>query len=292
MRSEITGKILSLKDFEAMLRLGQMYEGLVEHIGYVFWKSESVYFIRVNPEERFGQPKYREINIYDAVVRTALSLYSTQYPAISHNSVVIKIRHRLNVMPKEDLKNANPEMYRLFYGVEAEIMGNTWARDATRMNRVKIVRDAVAIPYIQGVSASEMCSKVYDGVNSTAGVLDGVGVINLPKWFSYGQTAITIAKDIVDGEYFDAAGHVLLAVCPYSFVLDIGKAMYDTDYMQEGMRRNFSQHFDYYKHLYCIAVKEEDPAAIEKYSKEMKHYERLVEKCCKNLNINIENYGN
>lgn len=40
MRSEITGKILSLKDFEAMLRLGQMYEGLVEHIGYVFWKSE------------------------------------------------------------------------------------------------------------------------------------------------------------------------------------------------------------------------------------------------------------
>lgn len=261
MRSEITGKILSLKDFEAMLRLGQMYEGLVEHIGYVFWKSESVYFIRVNPEERFGQPKYREINIYDAVVRTALPLYSTQYPAISHNSVVIKIRHRLNVMPKEDLKNANPEMYRQFYGVEEEIMGNTWARDATRMNRVKIVRDAVAIPYIQG----------------------GVGVINLPKWFSYGQTAISIAKDIGDGEYFDAAGHVLLAVCPYSFVLDIGKAMYDTDYMQEGMRRNFSQHFDYYKHKYCEALEKNNKSAIREFSEKMIHYEELINECCKKL---------
>ena len=55
-------EIKKLPEFEAMVNAGNTtYTGLVEGIGYVYWTTETLYFIRTNPEQLWAIPKYQQI---------------------------------------------------------------------------------------------------------------------------------------------------------------------------------------------------------------------------------------
>lgn len=91
-----------------------------------------------------------------------------------------------------------------------------------------------------GTSVAE---KVWGAFDTTTDALDAVGVIKLPKWFSVGKTAVTICNDLSNGEYLDAAGTLILSLTKYGFLLDIGTAIINTEYMQTGMARLYAQEY-------------------------------------------------
>lgn len=218
--------IMSLADFEASIGMGETYTGLVDILGYVYWTDEEVYFIHLNPEERLAQPIYQQIPL----------------PYFGHNKckpVITKVFKRLNIMPKDELMRWNYDMYYQVFGIIEEMQKYTIVADATRVHKI------IKMPYSVarqkgGTSAAEKAWKTFD---TTTDALDAVGVIRLPKWFSVGKTAVTICHDLSNGEYLNVAGTLILSFSKVGFLLEIGTAVYKSDYMQFKMGQCDAEEF-------------------------------------------------
>lgn len=258
-------EIMDLNEFQAMLNKGQFYTGLVEQLGYVYWTDEIVYFIRTNPEELFGKPRFQQIPV----------------PYSYHNSqlVVSKVRKVMHIMPKEELRKYNFDMYFQFYGVIEKM--NNYFCETDAISDYRKIGSSTKIKNI-----SEL-NNIIENVNTTTGYLEEAGILSLPKWVSLVQKGVicfSIYQDVSDGNYVDAAGKILSEFNPYSTWIDIGKAIMNSDHMQFKLARLYAK--DYleavaghrrWSAIYDQAAKKNNYDLKRKCRKEMDHYGRIAD---------------
>ena len=102
-------EIKKLPEFEAMVNAGNTtYTGLVEGIGYVYWTTETLYFIRTNPEQLWAIPKYQQI----------------PFPYFQRKDAIIETKtlHTLHVLSKDELLKLDYDAYYAFYGIVEEML--------------------------------------------------------------------------------------------------------------------------------------------------------------------------
>lgn len=264
--------ILDLDEFKALIKKGHPYTGLVEMLGYVYWTDEIVYFVRINPEELFGVPKFKEVPI----------------PYSFHNSqpVISKIRKVMHILSKDELRRYNFDMYFQFYGIIEKMNKHVCETDAISNYR-KIGSNSISDRNI----ISE-ASDVVGSLDTVTGWLEDANVAKKPKWIKYlqrGVTVLSIYQDIRNEQYIDAAGKVLSEYNPYSTWIDIGKAILSSDCMQFRLARLYAKE-------YLEAVAEHKKWSIIQEQAKKAKKSGLYRDCAKKLDeysdIAQENYVN
>lgn len=220
--------VISIADFEATIRGGNRYEGLVNGIGYVYWENHEIYFIQTNQNKPFEYPVYQQIkNPWFGFDRT--------------KKVHTKTLYTLCVLSRQDLMKYNRDMYGFYYRpiIETEKAMKAFVRDATRVERPIILAD---IPHKQSYETNIVAAKRVWGVFDTAtDVADELGLLSKPvsKYLSIGKTVVNVVDNVSNGKYIDAAGNVIMSCvdCSIGLYIDAGVAIYKTDYMQRQIAR-------------------------------------------------------
>lgn len=274
-------EIKKLSEFEAMLNAGNTtYTGLVEAIGYVYWKKETLYFIRINPEERWAIPKYRQI----------------PFPYFQKKGAIIetKILHTLHVLSKNELMKYDFDAYYAFYGVMDEMMKLIQPTDAIKSNKI------IVPILIKAGGAKERNDRgngilsVGSQINNQIGVpLDVVNTLIDNKYVGKigdGLSLVSIIDDVNKGEYWSAAGDVLLfaagktKLSPYLTAISLGTWMYETDLMQRRLAERYAKDWKEYNNRYEIEYRKDKNSDATKKYRELKDKSitRFVE-CMKRL---------
>lgn len=277
-------EIMRLPDFEAMVNAGNYtYTGLVEDIGYVYWEKQVLYFIRTNPKDIWGTPKYQHIPIPCFQKKDA--------------EIVSVILHKLHVLPKEELRKQDFDAYYAFYGVIDEMMKLVHQRDATRVDKpmpsFPVINSRVTG---QGNSRQNGLLALGSQINNQVGApLETMNMLMENKRLGQigdGLSLISIADNIDKGEYWSAAGDVLLFVAgktklnPYLTALNFAGWMYNTDLMQEGMAQVFASEVLKYMRLCEIEEAKDSPNynRLRRYKEKMNANWENFEKCRARLN--------
>lgn len=272
-------EIKKLPDFEAMLNAGNTtYTGLVEAIGYVYWTTETLYFIRINPEERWAIPKYRQI----------------PFPYFQRKDAIIETKtlHTLRVLPKIQLMKHDFDAYYAFYGALDEMMKLIQPTDVIKKDK------AMPLPLIKAKGAEQGNDKK-NGIlslgsqinNQIGSPLDAVNMVMDNKQIGKigdGLSLISIIDDVNKGEYWSAAGDALLfaagktKLSPYLTAISLGTWMYHTDLMQ---RRLAESHAKEYKSLERKLKRNITLNEKAKIKKEMAYHWNEFKKCVDYLEI-------
>lgn len=284
-------EIKNISDFEAMLNAGNTtYTGLVESIGYVYWTTETLYFIRTNPEERWATPKYRQI----------------PFPYFQRQDAIIETKtlHTLHVLPKNELMKYDFDAYYAFYGALDDMMKLIQPTDAIKRERV------MPAPIIK-VTKAEKGSDVENGIlsvgsqiNNQIGVpLDAVNMLMDNERIGKvgdGLSLISIMDNVNRGEYWSAAGDVLLfaagktKLSPYLAAINLGAWMCHTDLMQTRLATGFATE---YKNIQREIYNEEHSKSpdynkirrlAEKQVRVRKNFEDCMEKLGNKYNKSIQ----
>lgn len=272
-------EIKKLSEFEAMLNAGNTtYTGLVESVGYVYWTTETLYFIRTNPEERWAIPKYRQI----------------PFPYFQKKDAIIETKtlHTLHALSKGELMKYDSDAYYAFYGVVEEMLKFIHRRDA-----IKSYWDAL-LPIIDATGALKRSDKgngvlsLGRQINDQIGApLDAANMLMDNKHIGKigdALSLISIIDEVGNGEYWSAAGDVLLfaagktKLSPYLTAVSLGTWMYDTDLMQRRLAESYAKE---YKRLEHKLRGEKNPNKAEKLRNEMRYQLSEFKKCVDNLRI-------
>lgn len=277
-------EIMRLPDFEAMLNAGNYtYTGLVEGIGYVYWKKEVLYFIRTNPQDVWGTPKYKQI----------------PFPCFQKKDaeIVSKILHTLHVLPKEELRKQNFDAYYAFYGAIDEMMKLVHQRDATRVNRPLPLFPVIKNGVTGGNSRQSGLLSLGSQVNNQIGPpLEMMNMLIGNKRLGQigdGLSLISIVDNIDKGEYWSAAGDVLLfaagktRLSPYLTAINFASWMYHTDLMQTRLATGFAKE---YKNIQREIYNEEhskrpDYNKIRRLAEKQVRVKKNFEDCMEKLGI-------
>lgn len=283
-------EIKTFSDFEAMVNAGNTtYTGLVEGIGYVYWKTQTLYFIRTNPKELWATPKYQQI----------------PFPYFQRKDVEIvnKTLHTLYVLSREELMKLDFDVYYAFYGVVDEMMKLIHQRDATRIDEA-ITFPKIPFPKIKnGVTGQEnsrqngmlsLGSQINDQIGAPLGTMNMLMENKRIGQVGDGLSLISIANNIDKGEYWSATGDVLMFAAgktklnPYVTAIDIAKWMYHTDLMQEGLARNFAKETLKYMRLCKVEEAKKNPNynKIRYYQEKMNANLEKFEECRARLKAN------
>lgn len=233
-------EIMRLPDFEAMVNAGNYtYAGLVEGIGYVYWEKQVLYFIRTNPKDLWAIPKYQQI----------------PFPYFQKKDVEIvsKILYTLHVLSKEELRKQNFDAYYAFYGVIDEMMKLVHQRDATHIDKPMPLFPVIQNGVTGGNSRQNGLLSLGSQINNQIGApLETMNMLIENKHLGQvgdGLSLISIVDNIDRGEYWSAAGDVLLFAAgktklnPYLTAFNFASWMYHTDLMQERLAQNFAKEF-------------------------------------------------
>lgn len=248
-------EIKKLSDFEAMVNAGNTtYTGLVESIGYVYWKTETLYFIRTNPEQLWGIPQYRQI----------------PFPYFQRKDAIIETKtlHTLRVLPKDELMKYDYDAYYAFYGIAEEMLKFIHRTDA-----IKSYWD-LPLPIIKAKGGAQEGNDRGNGIlslgsqiNDQIGApLDAMNILMDNKHIGKigdGLSLISIIDEVGNGEYWSAAGDVLLfaagktKLSPYLTAISLGTWMYETNFVQWGQAclnygdfKKARAKYEYYRNLY------------------------------------------
>lgn len=268
-------EIKTFSDFEAMVNAGNTtYTGLVEGIGYVYWKTQTLYFIRTNPKELWATPKYQQI----------------PFPYFQRKDVEIvnKTLYTLHVLSREELMKLDFDVYYAFYGILDEMTKLVHERDATRIDKV------IPFPKIEkGVTGQEnsrqngmlsLGSQINDQIGAPLGTINLLMENKRIGQVGDGLSLISIVNDIDKGEYWSATGNVLLFAAgktklnPYLTAIDFAKWMYHTDLMQERLAQSFAKETLKYMRLYKIEEAKKSPNY-----KQLNYYQEKI-------NANLEKF--
>ena len=252
-------EIKSVLDFEASMAKGEAYEGLVEDIGYVYWRKEAMYFIRMNSDEWYAKPVYQKV--------------PGPYFTLGGRKVITQTAQRLYIMPKEELMQHDYGRYYQFYVLPGELRKQTCETDAIQPKKVSQGK-------IKAESEKDEIKREVDKVDDILGIVDNVigfledaGKIKIPKWVpkaKAGVTGVFMAVDCyLQGDYVDATGRLLEALNPYGVWIDIGTVVYNSDLMQRRMAEQYAKDWKKYNALY------EDGCRRSPNSTKTKEYERL-----------------
>lgn len=283
-------EIKKLSEFEAMLNAGNTtYTGLVESVGYVYWTMETLYFIRINPEERWAIPKYRQI----------------PFPYFQKKDAIIETKtlHTLHVLSKDELMKYDSDAYYAFYGVVEEMLKFIHRRDA-----IKSYWDAL-LPIIDARGALKRSDKgngvlsLGRQINDQIGApLDAANMLMDNKHIGKigdGLSLISIIDEVGNGEYWSAAGDVLLfaagktKLSPYLTAISLGTWMYDTGLMQWRLAcanyKDFKEaraQYEYYRGLYERGNRSAEKK-MNKYFETMSYHYKEMQNNLHKLGVNF-----
>lgn len=282
MTTRKEAKIITLHEFEAMIKKEIIYTGLVAGVGYVRWEMSIIYFIDDNPQEWYAKPKYKQISNSHCGFDRTKRVYS-------------KNSYALEVVSRGDLKKFDVDAYKSYYGhieeMEKEML--RFPQDATRVAKPIILAD---LPRKESnnvnISAGERVWKKFGTATDVAGEL-GFLSKRVDKYLSVGKTGINIVKNISDGKYIDAIGDAIMAACDFSIglYLDIGNAIAKSDYMQTQLAREYA--IEYKRLERELAIKAKDGSYYSNEAQKMKDRQKWLlkefKKCMDNLGYRYNN---
>lgn len=126
---------ITFDEFEIFCKNSKFYTGLVEHVGYVFWKPEPLYFVKITDKSRF-KFYYQEIRLWE----------KSRYRGYE---IILRTKYNLHVISPEELEVTDKTAYKNYHkGVEPlkndAIPSNIGKDGNTPKNRgANIVRDGV-----------------------------------------------------------------------------------------------------------------------------------------------------
>ncbi len=273
-------EIKKLPEFEAMVNAGNTtYTGLVEGIGYVYWTTETLYFIRTNPEQLWAIPKYQQI----------------PFPYFQRKDAIIETKtlHTLHVLPKNELMKYDYDAYYAFYGIVEEML--------KLIHRVDAIKSywEMPLPIIKKVEGAQKGNDRRNGIlslgsqiNDQIGApLDAANMLMDNKHIGKigdGLSLISIIDEVGNGEYWSAAGDILLfaagktKLSPYLTAISLGTWMYHTDLMQRRLARLSAR--EYLRLLYELE-RETDWNTKQKLRSQIETQRKIFEECLRNLGI-------
>lgn len=269
-------EIISLADFEARIKCGNRYHGLVDGVGYVYWISRPIYFININQDNFFLLPIYKQIS-------------NPWFGFDRSKKVHTKTLYTLCVLSREELMKQDINMYLFYYGhiIKMEKAIQVMPPDAIRVEKPIICVDIQRKQsYEKSSSAGRQAWKVFDGATDVA---DDFGFIHKPinKYLSIGKTAINVIDNVNNGQYLDAAGNILLSFvdCNIGVYIDIGTALYKTDLMQRRLATDYAKEYKRLEKQYIIEKKRRSPnyGKIRILEKQMNETLNKFKKCMDNL---------
>lgn len=266
--------LISTADFEARVRSGNRYEGLVDGIGYVYWESREIYFIQTNQDNLFAKPIYQQIS-------------NPWFGYDRSKTVHTKVLYTLCVLSPEDLMKQNRDMYWFYYGpiIEIEKAMKAFARDATRVEKPVILVD---IPHKQSYDTNVSAARRAWGAFDTAtDVADELGLLSKPisKYLSIGKTVVNVIDNVSNGKYIDATGNVIMSFVNSSIGLyiDAGVAIYKTDHMQWQLARLATKEYLYLQNRLNNLTY--GSSEYNRIRDKMKIQEDIIKQCADNLGI-------
>lgn len=241
-------EIKKLPEFEAMVNAGNTtYTGLVEGIGYVYWTTETLYFIRTNPEQLWAIPKYQQI----------------PFPYFQRKDAIIETKtlHTLHVLSKDELLKLDYDAYYAFYGIVEEILKFIHRTDAIKSYwEMPIPKIKKAENVQKGNNRRNGILSLGSQINDQIGApLDAANMLIDNKHIGKigdGLSLISIIDEVSNGEYWSAAGDILLfaagktKLSPYMTAISLGTWMYETDLMQWRLAEDYAKAWAKYKRLY------------------------------------------
>lgn len=268
--------VLSVAELEGRIRSGCRYEGLVDGIGYVYWRSQEIYFIQTNPKDVFSAPVYRQIE-------------TPYFQFDKVRSVETKVQYTLCVLSAKELQQKDRDMHNwYYYGEAAEVnsMKSAFISDATKVAQPVILID---IPYQQlNVSRTSAGRRMWNGFDTATDIADEFGMLPKPinRYLSIGKTMINVIDNVSRGKYYNAAGNIIGSFidCNIGLYIDAGVMVYETDYMQKGIGRNAAEEF---KYNVGMAKKYEEMGnrkMADSFWEKAKQNERQMKKAYDNIN--------
>lgn len=203
-------KKISREEFETLCEKGQIYSGLVDGLGKVFWTTELIYFVKI--QELLKPAYYKQVSVYEEYV-CRMNKFET----------VVKTKYNLHIIPPEVLEYTDPIAYSSYYPVPP------LKRDA-----IKDYRPDLQKHFESGKSGLKKDLETATGIEGTIGLplgiaeeLSGSGLL---KGINSGLTAISVVNDISDGNYVSATGKTIKAFSGwYGIAWDIGVAIYESE---------------------------------------------------------------
>lgn len=281
-------EIKSLSDFEALMAKGEAYTGLVEGIGYVYWKKEAMYFVHINSNERYAKPVYQQV--------------PGPYFTFGGKRIITQTIQRLYIMSKDELMKNDYNRYYQFYVLPEKLRKQICEADAIQSKKVSKDR-------VKSEAQKEKIKRNVDQVDGILGTIDNVsglledaGKINLPKWVPYakiGVTGVFMAIDrCLEGDYVDATGRALEALNPYGTWIEIGKAMYNSDLMQRRIGEsayveymNAVSNHRYWSGMLEQARKRGDNDARRRCEEQLEKYREIAIKSSNDMKRSAEKLG-
>lgn len=283
-------EIKKLPDIEVMVNAGNTtYTGLVEGIGYVYWTTETLYFVRTNSEQLWAIPKYQQI----------------PFPYFQRKDAIIETKtlHTLHVLSKDELLKLDYDAYYAFYGIVEEMLKFIHQADAIKSYwemPIPIMKSGGAL---KGNDRRNGILSLGSQINDQIGApLDAANMLMDNKHIGKigdGLSLISIIDEVGNGEYWSAAGDILLftagktKLSPYLTAISLGTWMYDTDLMQwrpacanyKDFREARAQ-YEYYRGLYERGNKSVEKK-MNKYFETMSYHYKEMQNNLHKLGVNF-----
>ncbi len=236
-------RIITREKFQAILVQKQMYEGLVEDLGYVHWEARRIYLKRINPNEGFWViPKYIPVqNMFEA-------------GGPMDTSTIV---HDMYVMTPGELKWEHPDLYAV-YEINRRIRhGITEQPDALRVHHYPLPDINTSENQSSGLDVRQGRMERHNEIANTAiDILSDIGMIELPTVVERGRAILTLIDAALNPDegknWAISALEASISLIPYSWLFEAFSAYGNSPhYHREDAVYNASR-YKYYESLYWL----------------------------------------
>jgi hypothetical protein len=274
-------EILSLHEFKNLVKNNQLYTGLVEGLGWVYWTDQELLFEYINSHERFATPVY-------------VHIFFTVGAKSRGNPIVSRIVHHLNLMPPWDLQQRYPDAYRAYYERDEDRGEGLPPIDALRVAKPRWVDPSILYHINKGGDGLNPWLKLGADVDEAVGGAIGLAEM-LTKNGALGEVGgilsiLSIAHSMDKGEYWNAGFNGVLFVVglvnPYVSAFSLLKGLMQSDAAHEGMARQYAKQYKTLQaEYYRISRKNPNDSKLYDLKKRMQQQKGLFESEIKKLGI-------
>ena len=250
-------KKISLELFQCLYENKQIYTGLVETLGYIYWTPEEIYFARVPHPDAPFKFQYQEIRMWE------------QY-LYRNTEIKTKTVYHPHIIPPEELKSFNAIMYYDYYDGVPPL-----PNDAIQRKDVAIGKSAEkegTNVFREGVDALNDLGDKANKPMLAADLLnvDNVVTKGMDKVFT-AASIVSIFIDVYDGEYVTAANKAVDAAIGgwYGVALEGMKMYYNSDHFIT------TQYYSKFNELLDVRRRTKD---VDKLNKATKAYSEAYER--------------
>lgn len=248
------GKI-KYSEFEAHLQAGNPYTGLVEGIGYVYWKQETVFFRKVYREEIQGggyidyiQPPVRKFGFMGKSI-----FFQVENIVVANNykmkgyEIISKTQYEIQIITPDELYDigirGNLKYWQQcleYYDGNLPIKNKEYVAENDAIPAIKKGKE---IEMIRGkpsskvltndpavIAISEAGRTVGNAVGPFLEIAENFSSLKALPYVGKALDGLSIISDINDGEYYSAAGNLIIACAGiYGAIAEIGVMIYESE---------------------------------------------------------------